>query len=132
MFCVFCFVLFCFFLPELWVLLFCLLWLLLKVIPQVFFVESFLRLQKEKNISVTLLLVRLLLANSLQQCIKNKVTMERKVTILWVAIQMQLDFIVILTDFHFKFRFHLLSGSNESVFNWEVFNYITHYNTYHN
>ena len=58
--------------------------------------------------------------------------MERKVTILWVAIQMQLDFIVILTDFHFKFRVHLLSGSNESVFNWEVFNYITHYNTYHN
>lgn len=34
-------------LPELWVLLFCLLLLLLKVILQVFFVVSFLQLQKE-------------------------------------------------------------------------------------
>lgn len=103
-----------FFLPELWVLLFCLLLLLLKVIPQVFFVESFLQLQKKKytcySTSSQAPIVKFVTkiyeeqsdpgekGKDILKCNSNAVRLN-------------------CYSHWFPLWIHLLSGSNESVFN---------------
>lgn len=114
-------------LPETWVLLFCLLLLLLKVILQVFFVESFLQLQRGKK---NYIYITLLCQNPISRQMYKEYSDHGEKSQNVLIYNSKAVRLLLFSPLHFKlqistsFRFKWMY-----VFNSEIFKHITHYST---